>query len=172
MTIESKLYVNPSGGKMAFKIFLNVSLAIYLLVGIIIIIFEGFSINRIGTLCLAWIIVSGYNASNKPGYQFAILQLNIMSQKIEMLYENVKTGSKNKNIQVSILRECIEKVEYSDQLKAIRIVGNVVMQNDNANKNNVLKEWVAYLGDNSGKVIQELENTLNISVIHMDNDMR
>ena len=165
MTIKSKLYVSPSSGKMAFKIFLNVSLVIYLIVGIIITIFDGFDINKVGSMCLAWIIVSAYNASNKPGYQFAILQLNIFPQKIDMLYENVKTGSKNQNIQLSILRECIEKIEYSAQLKSIRVIGNIVMQNDN--KNSALKEWVMYLGDESDKVIHEFENTLNLKLLQI-----
>ena len=46
---------------------------------------------------------------------------------------------------LSILRECIEKMENSVQLKSIRVVGNIVMQNDN--KNSELKEWVMYLGE-------------------------
>ena len=126
---------------------------------IVMIIIEGLSINRIGWLCLVWLIVSVYNSNNKPCYQFALLNFLLSDDEIEMIYENVKCGATIGDIRIVIKLSTIKTIEFSEQLRAIRIVGQVLLQNGMARQ---MEDWVIYTGEKSYKIIQLLEKKFPI----------
>ena len=90
--INSKLYVKPTKNRLIVKFFLNIILFGISIFTLFYIIFEGFSLTRIGELCLAILVVSYYNMEAKPNYQFSILNLSVCNDKIEFTYNSIKRG--------------------------------------------------------------------------------
>ena len=164
--IESKLYVEPTKGKVRFKILLNFVLLCIAVVTFFYLIFEGLSITKIGELCLAILVVSYYNVDSKPRYQFSILNLEVSQGRLDLLYNAIKMGSYTGTVHYEIVEKEIDKVEYSKQLNAIKISVNISrIVNRKIEKVN---ELVVYCNDEAQRVIASIENNLGCKVILME----
>lgn len=160
--VESKVYVTPTKFKLFIRILLNVIVVILVVVFLISLICDGFSISKLGELCLAVLVASYYNANNKPGYQFAMLNLTITETGLDLLYHNVKKSNKTADLIFNIDGNDIDKIERSDILKAVRIEGRFQAKYDAHNEK--YDNWVIYLGDSTEKVSKKLTEILKIRV--------
>lgn len=162
ITIDSKLYIKPTKKRLFLKLLLNLVLVMSSIATITIIIMEEVSINYIGGICLVWLIVSAYNSNYKPGYQFAVLNFVLSDNGIEMIYENVKCGSAIEDVRIVIRLSTIKTIEYSEQLRAIRVVGQVLFQIGMRRQTEEMEDWIIYTGEQSSKIIPLLENKFPI----------
>ena len=158
LVIDSKIYITPTKGRTVLKILLNAFLLCYAILTFFLLLMDGFSIVRIG-------VISYYNTGNKPGYQFSVLNASILENEMQLVYNHVKVGSKTCDIRVRIFREGLESVEYSGQLKAVRLAGKVIRELNGAQE--TLKDFVIYTGNDSGRFLEQLKNSWACEVKYM-----
>lgn len=164
--INSKLYVKPTRGRLIVKFFLNIVLfCIAILVSFYIII-EGFSLTKIGELCLAILVVYYYNMEAKPNYQFSILNLSVCNDKIEFAYNSIKRGKYIGVFQYTLLKEDIEKIEYSKTLNTYRFFGKISRTVNG--KSDIENELVVYCQNEAHKITHSLERKMNCKVIYIE----
>ena len=160
--IESKVSVTPTKIMLFVRILLNIIVVILGIVFLISIICDDFSIYKLGELCLAILVASYYNMSNKPRYQFAMLDLFVTETGLELLYHNVKKSNKCSDLIVNIERSNIIKIEKSDILQAIKIEGHFLAKHNTGSEQ--YDNWVIYLGNNTEKISKELSDILQIKI--------
>ena len=165
LVIDSKIYITPTKGRTVLKILLNAFLLCYAILTFFLLLMDGFSIVRIGEFCLAALVISYYNTGNKPGYQFSVLNASILENEMQLVYNHVKVGSQTCDIRVRILREGLESVEYSGQLKAVRLAGKVIRELNGVQE--TLKDFIIYTGNDSGRFLQQLKNSWACEVKYM-----
>lgn len=163
--INSKLYVKPTKSRLVLKIFLNIVLFGIATITLFYIIFDGFSITKIGELCVAILVVSYYNIGAKPNYQFSILNLEVYSNKITFAYNSIKFGSYTGPVQYVLLPDNIKKIEYSKQLNAIRFLGKITKIVNG--KSNTENELVVYCQDEAIQIINSIEDRMNCKVVYL-----
>ena len=164
--INSKLYVKPTKNRLIVKFFLNIILFGISIFTLFYIIFEGFSLTRIGELCLAILVVSYYNMEAKPNYQFSILNLSVCNDKIEFTYNSIKRGKYTGVFQYVLLKKDIEKIEYSKTLNAFRFSGKISRTVNE--KCDIENELVVYCQNESHKIANSIESRMNCNVIYLD----
>jgi hypothetical protein len=163
--IESKLFMKPTRNRLVLKMILNIVLFVIAIYTLFYIIMDGFSITKIGELCLAILVVSYYNVGAKSNYQFSILNLEVYSDKIRFVYNAIKMGTYTGPIQYELLVNNIDKIEYSKQLNAIRFTGNISRIINS--KVEIENELVVYCQNEAYQIINSLENRLacNVTVL-------
>lgn len=164
--INSKLYVKPTKNRLIVKFFLNIILFGIAILTLFYIIFEGFSLTKIGELCLAILVVSYYNMEAKPNYQFSILNLSVCNDKIEFVYNSIKRGKYTGVFQYILLKENIEKIEYSKTLNAFRFSGKICRTVNG--KSDIENELVVYCQNESYKITNSIESRMNCNVIYLE----
>lgn len=164
--IESKLYVKPARTRLILKMILNIVLAGIAISTLVYVIMEGFSITKIGELCLAALVVHYYNVGASPHYQFSILNLEVYSDKITFAYNSIKIGAYTGPIQYVLLLNHIEKIEYNKQLNAMRFSGQITRTVNG--KSNTENELVVYCRSEADEIIHSLENRLNCKVVFLE----
>lgn len=164
--IESKFYVKPTRGRLVMKIILNIILFGMAIITLFYIFMEGFSIAKLGELCVAILVVNYYNLRTKANYQFSILNLEVSSEKIMLLYNSIKIGRYIGPIQFVLLQDNIDKIEYSKQLNAIRFSGKIIRIING--KQDIENELVVYCQNEANQIINSLEDRLNYKVIFLE----
>ena len=164
--IESKYYIYPTKKRLLFKVLLNMVVVVMAFCALFFTLMDGFSINIIGELCVAILIVTYYNKGAKPYYQFSILNLEIESDRVSFIYNAVKLGSYTGTVLYEVSADNIDKIEYGKQLDAIRFTGNISKQVKG--KSETVNELVVYCKKDAEKVIRSLEEKLNRKVDCME----
>ena len=164
--INSKLYVKPTKNRLIVKFFLNIILFGISIFTLFYIIFEGFSLTRIGELCLAILVVSYYNMEAKPNYQFSILNLSVCNDKIEFTYNSIKRGKYTGVFQYVLLKKDIEKIEYSKTLNAFRFSGKISRTVNE--KCDIENELVVYCQHEAHKILDSIESRMNCKVFYLE----
>ena len=164
--INSKLYVKPTKNRLIVKFFLNIILFGISIFTLFYIIFEGFSLTRIGELCLAILVVAYYNMEAKPNYQFSILNLRVCNDKIEFTYNSIKRGKYTGVFQYVLLKKDIEKIEYSKTLNAFRFSGKISRTVNE--KCDIENELVVYCQHEAHKILDSIESRMNCKVFYLE----
>lgn len=164
--INSKLYVNPTKNRLIVKFILNIILFGIAIFTLFYMIFEGFSLTKLGELCLAILVVSYYNIEAKPNYQFSILDLSIYNDRIAFVYNSIKRGSYTGSFQYVLSKEYIEKIEYSKTLNAFRFSGKICRTVNG--KEDIENELVVYCQNEAQEISDSIESRMNCKVFYLE----
>ena len=164
--INSKLYVKPTRNRLIVKFFLNIILFGVAIFTLFYMIFEGFSLTKLGELCLAILVVSYYNIEAKPNYQFSILDLSVYNDRIAFVYNSIKRGSYTGLFQYVLSKEYIEKIEYSKTLNAFKFSGKICRTVNG--KEDIENELVVYCQNEAQEISDSIENRMNCKVFYLE----
>lgn len=170
-TIRSKINVKPKKSAYVFKIILNICLAITMVAGIVKILFDGLEIATLGTMALAFIIVSIYTKrpSASEHYEFALVDISISNAEIKMIYRQIESY-KNKDVEVMMPVSQINILEFSDQLCCLHICGKVLFKSD-AKSTNVEEytEHFLYLEQGQEReILSTFQQATGVAIKYMD----
>ena len=160
--IKSKVYVVPKKNNTLIVI-VAICVIITAILGIISIINSGVKIGNVSPIIMSLAVGIGVfeKSSVKPYYEFDIATI-VISDQLEITYQNSK-------LQVCFNIHEITSLQYSDQLKCLRLVGNYTKKENNKETSFLNNEYLLYVDDNEEKsVIEELENQTQLMVQYMD----
>ena len=170
-TIRSKVNVKPQKKVYIFTILLNICLAVVMIAGIIKILFDGFDVRTLGTMALAFVIVTLYKKrpSNTEHYEFALVDATITDNELTLLYRQIESY-KNRNIRVRVQLNKITALEFSNQLCCLHICGQITSEVvGNNGKAEQYAEHFLYLEQGMEReFIASIQNATGVSIKYMD----
>ena len=162
MQVKSKVCVQ-SKPKKVLKVIVSICVVIISLLGLISILNDGLKIENISPVIMAIVIGIGVYRNSKESsfYRFDIAAITI-GEKLTIHY-------KDSNFQIVFEIHDIFSLQYSDQLKCLKIIGNYE-KIDNKNRETFINnEYLLYVGDGEEvEIIKELEIITNLQVQYMD----
>ena len=161
-TIDSKLYVTPNKVQLIIKMILNIAIVLQSVYTIYVTVSRGFNIIVVTSLGLAVVIVFGINSSFKAKYEFAILDIEVDSEKAIFCYHNISVGFYRGDYRYEIKRDSVANIEYSKQLNALRLAGEFVRYAKNNCES--VNELVVYSSDETNKIINSIETRFEFKV--------
>ena len=170
-TIKSKINVKPKKMVYVFRILLNLCMVLVLFSGIVLILFDGFSIRKLGVMAMAVMVVSLFKSkpSNSEHYEFAFVDVGITKEKIVLTYRQLESY-KSRDVKVVILCNEIEGLEYSDQLCCLHIFGVIRSEVIGVNNSRMLcRNHYLYIEHGmEDKVVSQIHTVSGIPVKYMD----
>lgn len=160
--IKSKVYIEPKRNN-ALIVIVSIFVIITAILGIVSVINDGVKIDNISPIIMALVVGIGvFGKSNaKPYYNFDVATITIAEQ-LTIDYQDSK-------LQIIFNTREINLLQYSDQLKCLRIVGNYTRKEKNKVATILNEEYLLYVGDGEEiEIIKELESKGNFLVEYMD----
>lgn len=170
--INSKAYVRPKKIMTTVVIFLNIVLAIYLLINVFMILMDGIKIKIILNILIAIVIVRGISSNFKPKYASSLAQISIEPLQMQIAYKNVAAGNKfNYDEYVILNKDDIQNIEYSDKLLAFRFSGSFKKStSNNSDKYYDINEWILYVEkDKTMEVTEIISSFTGKEIMYVDN---
>ena len=160
--IKSKVY-NQRKTNKALIIIISICVIITAISGLVSIIVNGFKIGNFSPIIIALAVgISIFSVSKEKGsYIFDVASISIGNQ-LQIKYLNT-------NLIITFELENITLLQYSDQLKCLRIVGDYEKNCKSNSEAFVNSEYLLYVGDGEEQpLIKELEKHTNSVVQYMD----
>lgn len=160
--IKSKVYIKKRPNT-ALIVVLSICVIIMSIIGVISIISDGLNVGNISPIIIALAVgISALNKSKeKDEYIFDIATITI-NDLLEVTYNESQ-------LKVVFEISKITMLQYSDQLKCLRIVGDFTKTNKKKTENFTNNEYLLYVGDGEEvTLINELENNSQLKVQYMD----
>lgn len=160
--IKSKVYIKKRPNT-ALIVVLSICVIIMSIIGVISIISDGLNVGNISPIIIALAVgISALNKSKeKDEYIFDIATITI-NDLLEVTYNESQ-------LKVVFEISKITMLQYSDQLKCLRIVGDFTKTDKKKTENFTNNEYLLYVGDGEEiTLINELENNSQLKVQYMD----
>ncbi|WP_291631281.1 hypothetical protein [Clostridium sp.] len=177
IVLNSKRCVAVAKKNKAFIILLKVSLGIIIISNLIKLIAGDFNFRTLLGMFLPISIVVAYlqRPSSNEHYEFALAQVDLNSSGLEIIYKGVSyENNKTCNEHIIISNDCINKIEYSDKLIALRFTGSFKKKlSYNPSKVEDIKEWVLYIdNEKSIEVINKVEEYTKKKIEYVDREVK
>lgn len=160
--IKSKVYIKKRPNT-ALIVVLSICVIIMSIIGVISIISDGLNVGNISPIIIALAVgISALNKSKeKDEYIFDIATITI-NDILEVTYNESQ-------LKVVFEISKITMLQYSDQLKCLRIVGDFTKTDKKKTENFTNNEYLLYVGDGEEvTLINELENNSQLKAQYMD----
>ena len=160
--IKSKVYIKKRPNT-ALIVVLSICVIIMSIIGVISIISDGLNVGNISPIIIALAVgISALNKSKeKDEYIFDIATITI-NDLLEVTYNESQ-------LKVVFEISKITMLQYSDQLKCLRIVGDFTKTYKKKTKTFTNNEFLLYVGDGEEvALINELENNSQLKTQYMD----
>ena len=160
--IKSKVYIKKRPNT-ALIVVLSICVIIMSIIGVISIISDGLNVGNISPIIIALAVgISALNKSKeKDEYIFDIATITI-NDLLEVTYNESQ-------LKVVFEISKITMLQYSDQLKCLRIVGDFTKIDKKKTETITNNEFLLYVGDGEEvALINELENNSQLKTQYMD----
>ena len=160
--IKSKVYIKKRPNT-ALIVVLSICVIIMSIIGVISIISDGLNVGNISPIIIALAVgISALNKSKeKDEYIFDIATITI-NDLLEVTYNESQ-------LKVVFEISKITMLQYSDQLKCLRIVGDFTKIDKKKTETFINNEFLLYVGDGEEvALINELENNSQLKTQYMD----
>lgn len=168
--MRSKIYIKPTRGAYIFKLSLNICLIVVIATSVFKMIMDGPSLQLIGWIAIAIIIVSGVKnrPQMKPHYESSFVDISLDEKRILLKYPQL--DGIYKDISWNIDFEKVNAFEYSSKLNCLHIVGDIKLINIKSEKViNLLHDHYLYFEAGFEKdVLGDIADRSNIHIKNMD----
>ncbi|MGN0487674.1 MAG: hypothetical protein ACI4HO_00260 [Ruminococcus sp.] len=162
--IKSKLFINPTKKRNIWYIILNIAAAIVAIGSIFSIFMNGIRISNISAIIVAFMVTVLFRKSysNQGHYEFCIAELQLDTRSVKIVF-------KQYDRLIEFYLQNIIKLEYSDQLNCLRIIGNGNVSECSKNKAEIINEYLFYIDSIEYKdVLNTIENIIGKKIIYVD----
>ena len=129
---------------------------------------EGFSWYRCLTLVMAYCIVKSLFARFSEGYQHTLAEMTISDKLIVIDYINTAYKGEQASVKVEIPVDGVSVVEYSEELSALRFVGNIQKSIPAQKSQESVNDWVVYIQEGISDIINSVEEITSLKINKVD----
>lgn len=162
-SIKSKIYMTPKKKSFISIIILNVCMIVIAILSLLSIITGGVKFGNISAIIISFIIVVRAKkwCKTEPYYQFSVADVKLSNDSIIISYDIGKT--------VVLSVSSIKSIEYSDQLKCMRFIGNYIFKEANELLEQDESEYLLYVDETEYQEFFRLINEItNQEIIYVD----
>lgn len=162
-SIKSKVYITPKKKFFIPVVILNMCIVIVAIISLLSIITSGIKIGNISAIIISLFIVIRTKKWNKiePYYQFSVANVKLSNDSIIISYDIGQT--------IVLNVRSIKSIEYSDQLKCMRFIGDYIFKETNKILEHYESEYLLYVDENEyPEFFHSINQITNQKIIYMD----